>query len=528
MSIQSKNRAIKNVITLVRSLTKAQKRDFKKYVKFWGEASGRERKYITIFDEIQRCITMSKDDDTIVNHLLRLDLKDLNNTAQYLYNKVLESMRTTPDISPYLNQLNGMMQDLVFLYNKNLFENCREIVAKALPLARALDKPALELEWNFWEFRLRGWTNDNFTEKSLNEWVAAQEQSIARAQQEVQLDRLQTIVRRYFHYKQHLPESIEEEVSNYILYEESDVLWIESLGIRSKILLYSILSDYYDLKYMMHGSKTAGSLVKKALLDKAIHYQGRIIELYRTDKIIEEEEQVSFLAIMDNYVNRCLRNGRVDLTERLESDWEKSKNELVKIRNLASYRLSRHLTLNEFRQAREYLEKNNVLEGLEKYEMRIPTSRYQVIVYSAGQVYYAQDDFEKAVDFFQKVIDIKTELRPEIVLVCKILEIICLWEYGAYKNDPDIQRPVRNLRRSLSRSGQLSDFVGKTLDGVEMVFRSSRALTKAGFPDLLNDLKTEYAQRKGDKNIIMFFLVLAWFDARLNRTSIGVEILKYS
>ncbi len=103
-----------------------------------------------------------------------------------------------------------------------------------------------------------------------------------------------------------------------------------------------------------------------------------------------------------------------------------------------------------------------------------------------------------------------------------------MWEYGAYKNDPDIQRPVRNLRRSLSRSGQLNEYAGKILDGVEMVFRSPRALTKAGFPILLNELKTEYAQRKGDKNVIMFFLVLAWFDARLNRTSISVEILKYS
>lgn len=515
-------------MNLLRSLTPAQKRDFKKYVKFWGAATGQERKYITIFDEIQRCIGMSKDDDTIVNHLLRLDFKDLNNAAQYLYNKVLESMRTTPDISPYLNQLNGMMQDLVFLYNKNLFENCREIVAKALPLVRALDKPALELEWNFWEFRLRGWTNNNFTEKSLEEWVAAQEQAVARVRQEVQFDRLQTIVRRYFHNKQQLPKDIEEEVNTYILFEESDPLWFENLSIRSKILLYSILSDYYDLKYMMHGSKTSGSLVKKALLDKAIHYQGCIIELYRTDKIIEAEEQVSFLVIMDNYVNRCLRNGRVELTERLESDWEKSKNELVKIRNLAYYRLSRHLTLNEFRQAREYLEENQVMEKLEKFSLRIPISRYQFMIYSAGQVYYAQDDFDKAVDFFQKVIDIKTELRPEVVLVCKILEIICLWEYGAYKNDPDIQRPVRNLRRSISRSGQLNEYAGKILDGVEMVFRSPRALTKAGFPILLNELKTEYAQRKGDKNVIMFFLVLAWFDARLNRTSISVEILKYS
>ncbi|HRI61698.1 MAG TPA: hypothetical protein PK228_18290, partial [Saprospiraceae bacterium] len=108
---------------LMRTLTKSQKRDFKKYVKFWSPDSKNERIYILLFDTVQKYQYTGKDDSKLTDHLLKLKkfgqtTKEVATAAQYLYRKILESMRTTPDTSPHLNQLNAMAQDLIFLYNK--------------------------------------------------------------------------------------------------------------------------------------------------------------------------------------------------------------------------------------------------------------------------------------------------------------------------------------------------------------------------------------------------------------------------
>ena len=157
---------------LMRSLSKSQKRDFKKYVNFWATDSKTTRKYIQLFDVVQRHISSSKEEASLTGHILELQkfgktVKDVSSLAQYLYLKILESMRTTPDSSRYLNQLNAMEQDLVFLYNKNLFGDCSEIIKRALPLARELDKPALEMEWNFWAYRMKGWAIEYFNDESI-------------------------------------------------------------------------------------------------------------------------------------------------------------------------------------------------------------------------------------------------------------------------------------------------------------------------------------------------------------------------
>lgn len=512
---------------LMKTLTKSQKRDFKKYVKFWSGDSKSERKYILLFESVQKYLSSGKEEAEILQYLLDLktfgkSTRDITTSAQYLYHKILESMRSTPDASPYLNQLNAMFQDLIFLYNKNLFDDCREIIKKAIPLARALDRPSLELEWNFWAYRLRTWSNEYFTGETIADWSKDQQQLLEKVAEEVAFNELGANVRIYLRKKEDLPESFEERLKALLAkYEENKAA---HLGLRAKTHLFLALSDYFDLKYSFDKGKTQDGLVKKAILGKSLFFQGLVLELYRSNKIFAEEEQVKYANIMDNYLNRCLRNDRVDLAEQLEADWAKEKNEFIKYCNIVYYKLQRFLTLNQFRQAHAYFESNNVAAGIEKYKLRIPESRLLALNFTAGQVHYALDDFDRAGDWFGVVARMKMEVRMDAVLVCKVLEIICLWEYGAFENDPDHIRPVRNLRRSLVRAKLANPFLTKILDAVEMVFRNARGLSKSGFPVLLFDIKSDYG---ADKTKVLFSMVLAWFDAKMNRTTVSREIVKY-
>lgn len=168
--------------------------------------------------------------------------------------------------------------------------------------------------------------------------------------------------------------------------------------------------------------------------------------------------------------------------------------------------------------------KHDVAIGIEKLKHQIPENRLQSLRFTIGQIFYSLDDFDLAGNWFGQVASMRMEIKPDVVLVCKVLEIICLWEYGAFNSDPDTNRPVRNLRRSLVRARLMDDFLIKVLDAVEMVFRNARGLARSEFPQRLAEIKKEY---EADKTKALFFMVLAWFDARLMRTSVNKEIVKY-
>lgn len=516
---------LRKLLVLIRALNQGQKRDFRKYIQFWGRKS--ERKYIVLYDVLQKFISSGKDETELLDFLRGRKKRENEpdeflSASSYLFRKILESMRTTPDAAPHFNSLNAALQDIVFLNAKNLSAEGQDIAKDALKIARDLDKPTYEIELNFWKRRLDVSQTTSGNLDGLARWLTIQKKLIGELEEMMEYEALSAEIEIYLRKKVKLAENTEFQVQT--LLKTLDAAFENRLGLRSKIRLFTALSHYFDLQYMLGTGKTESGLVKKVNAEKSLHFQEKAIEVFRKNKTFTEEEQDQFFNILGDYINRCMRFERTDLVEQLERELKGRENELVKYRYIAFYRLQHHLKLNEFRQAREYFVKHDVASGIEKFKHQIPENRLQSLRFTIGQIFYSLDDFDLAGNWFGQVASMRMEIKPDVVLVCKVLEIICLWEYGAFNSDPDTNRPVRNLRRSLVRARLMDDFLAKVLDGIEMVFRNARGLARSEFPQRLAEIKKEY---EADKTKALFFMVLAWFDARLMRTSVNKEIVKY-
>ena len=516
---------LRKLLVLIRALSQGQKRDFRKYIQFWGRKS--ERKYIVLYDVLQKFINSGKDETDLPDFLRARKKREKEpdeflSASGYLFRKILESMRTTPDSAPYFNALNASVQDIIFLNSKNLSAEGQDIIKEALKIARDLDKPTYEIELNFWRRRLDVSQTTSGSLDGLAKWLTAQKKLIVALEEMLEYEALSAEIEFYLRKKERLAETTEFRVQT--LLKTLDATLENLLGLRSKIRLFTALSHYFDLQYMLGTGKTESGLVKKVNAEKSLHYQDKAIQVFRQNKVFTEEEQGQYFNILGDYINRCLRFERTDLVEQLENELKGKENELIKYRYIAFYRLQNHLKLNEFRQARTYFLKHNVAVGIEKHKHQMPENRLQTLSFTIGQIFYSLDDFDLAGNWFGQVARMRMEIKPDVVLVCKVLEIICLWEYGAFKGDPDTNRPVRNLRRSLTRARLMNSFLVKVLDAVEMVFRNARGLGRTDFPKLLAEIKSEY---ETDKTKALFYMVLAWFDAKFFRTSVNKEITKY-
>jgi hypothetical protein len=517
-----KSPSLSKLENLMRSLTQAQRRDFKKYVKFWGGKTG--RKYLVLFDAIQQYIAVGKDEKRLKEHLLGREKSEQEpdeviTAAKYLYRKILESMRTTPDAAPHFNRLNALMQDIGFLYAKNLFSDAQALVNEALKLAQDLDKPNFELELNFWKKKLL-LAQNSLTPEISAEWLQAQ-QHLSNVQQTLlNYEKLENELNIFFRKKEKLPQALDKQVKAILI--EMDNGLPEQLTVRAKIRLYSSLSHYFDLQYALAPGKTESGLVKKSRAEKSVHFQAKALEVFQSNKIFAEDEQPFFMNVLGNYLNRCLRFEQTELMKELEEQLTKSKNDFLKYRLVAYQRLQHLLKTNKFEHARAYFEENKVADGIEKYKHQMPETRLLALYFTVGQIYYSLNDFDRASDWFGRAAQMRVSINTNVVLVSKVLEIISLREYGAYDDDPT--RPVKNLRRSLRRAGLMDDFMTKTLDAVEILFRNSDSLSETQLPSLLSKLRHTY---EDDKTKSLYGMILAWFDARLNGNKVSDEIINY-
>ncbi len=510
---------------LVRSLTQAQKRDFKKYVKFWSGKGG--RKYLRLFDAMCAFVQAGKKEEELLHYLLvrkKFGEKpaDLSATALYLYKKILESMRTTPEHSPHLSRLYALMQDILFVYHKNLLSDCLPMIDEARLLAKALDKPALELELLFWERRARA----NERHRHREEYFQGQrDEERSLEERIIRFNRYNALAYELAYLlssRDTVTESAATEVLN-LLPENREGLPAD-VSLRLKVRLGAVLTSFYELQHT-HDKYAEGSLLKMANLEKSLFFQQQILDAYRADPVFFEEEQAQYTIALEGYINRCLRLGRLDEVERHIGAITAEKDGFLFCRSVAYVQLLHHIRQNEFRQARDFIQRHQLAAALEKYKNRLLESRLLALRFTCGQAYFGLDDFAGAGDWFDQVAGMRPEIRSDVVWLGKLLTIICLYEQNVYRKEENPARPIINFGRALRRAGLLTDFLETLLEAVTLVFRNPRALTRDGLPELLTDLHKHLAQTPA---LRMYGMVMAWLEAKLNRSGVSVELRKYN
>ncbi len=516
---------LQRLIRLVRSLTQSQKRDFKKYVKFWSGKS--DQKYLRLFDALSFYVNSGKEEELLTDYLLNRKKfgdkpADLSALSQYLYRKILESLRTTPEGAPHLARLNALMQDLLFVYNKNLLSDCLPLIEEARELARALDKPAYELELLFWERRARANERIRHRDEYFREYRAEEARLLGEIAAFSRYNALAFELSYLLRGRETLPETVESEVLS-LLPEMREGL-PNGLSLRAKVRLGSALTTYHELQHT-HSTSTDRGLIKMANLEKSLEYQEQVLSAYRANPVFFEEEQAQYALALEGHFNRCLRLGKMEEAERHIAILEQGKNEFLFCRSVAYVRLLHHIRQNEFRQARDFVVRHRLAESIEKHKNRFDEARLLALRFTCGQACFCLDDFGEAGDWFGQVAGMRPDIRTDVAWLCKLLEITCLYEQGVYKKEANPTRPLVNLSRALRRAGLLNEFLEQLIEAVGLVFRNPRALTRDGLPELQAALLVQLNQTQA---YYLYAMVLAWLDARLHRSSIGQEILKYN
>ena len=126
------NRFTDTLFQLIQSLEKAEKRNFKLYIK---RSSGNEDlKIIELFDALDKL--EEYDETTLLKKLPSIKKPQLSNIKVHLYKQLLASLRLLKSTSSIDMQLNEQLDYARILYNKGLYVQSLKILEKLKETAK--------------------------------------------------------------------------------------------------------------------------------------------------------------------------------------------------------------------------------------------------------------------------------------------------------------------------------------------------------------------------------------------------------
>ncbi len=117
---------------LVKSLEKAEKRNFKLYIK--RSSANEDLKIIELFDALDKLVEY--DEQTLLKKLPSIKKPQLANIKVHLYKQLLASLRLIKSADSIDMQLNEQLDYARILYNKGLYLQSLKILEKLTEIAK--------------------------------------------------------------------------------------------------------------------------------------------------------------------------------------------------------------------------------------------------------------------------------------------------------------------------------------------------------------------------------------------------------
>jgi hypothetical protein len=271
---------------------------------------------------------------------------------------------------------------------------------------------------------------------------------------------------------------------------------------------------YYHQSYAWYG------FILQDLLSYYRHCQRWVDQFEKEPHMIMAEPQ-QYIKGMHNLLSAhfMLRNDRkfMEGLQRFE-EFYASKEGSATINNqaqgfvyLSLARINLHYLQGTFTEGLELIPE--IEAGLKKYEWQLDLHRTMVFYYKFACLYFGCGEFEQAIDYLNRIIQWKGNLRSDLQCYARLLHMIAHYELG---NDMILESLVRSVYRYMSNMKNLSTVEHEIFSFIRHSFAMSRPQMQEGFARLFEKLK-KLEGNPLESRSFMYLDILSWLESKINR-----------
>lgn len=484
---------------LIKSLSGPEKRYFKV---FTGGQNGRDNKYLTLFDAIDA--REAFDDEALRQEVYGdepIQSRKYSELKAYLYNLILKSLQSYDEKSSASHRLKSMLQSVQVLFQRSLFDDCKDYLARAKKLAYQYEQFAIVLESLGWEKHIAYTETDiDFLDQEL-ERIDAEEKEV--------LEKLRNIseYRNIFYrllVSLRKDASLRGEAFRARLSGIIDSPLLQDYGLanshQARVLYYRIASIYHyavsDLEKFYQESKA-------------------LIGLMESQPHLLQEDVSEYISAISNFIVSC---ARMDKLEELEAGLEKlrhiqpnSKDDELKIhRQYYQNKFSLCILKGDFGEGLRALQEH--LRDRQHFDESLFETH--TFYYNYFYISFGAEQYEQALGFLNKWLSLPNTIeRQDLQGVARILNLIVHYELGNYEL---IESLLRSAYRFLKKRDKLHEVERKVMSFIR---KAVEAPSKRELREAYESLREEFEDLSQQPLAKTFFTkafdIMAWLKSKI-------------
>jgi len=494
------------LFTLVKSLSKSEKRQFKLYVGRLGGNS--DANFIALFNLLDK---MKQYNEKAILENTKIKKQQLANSKAHLYRQLLVSLRLNPQHQNIRSQIREQLGFASILYNKGLYKQSLKILDKAKNIAieneennlayeivelekviesqyitRGLNTRADELVVQAKTLSIKNVVTSKLSNLSLQLYSWLLQNGYAKSEKDIQL------INKYF--ENHLPKYT-----------------ISELGFKEKLFLYKA--------YLWH------SLITQDFVS-SYRYSQKLIDLFDAYPQMKKMNPVFYLKGY-NYLleslfmlkhtkkfEEILYKFSIDIKEEkfLINDNTAALSTIYFYQN----KLNLYFLTANFTEGISYIP--IVLDEISKYKDRIDGHHIMVFYYKIGCMYFGVDDYKNCILYLNKIISNKElAVREDLLCYARVLNLVAHYEAGL---DENIDEQIKSTYKFLIKMNNMHIVQRKMMHFLRSLTNMYPSELKGAFKKLHAELK-EYENHPYEKRSFLYLDIISWLESNIEGVSIA-------
>ena len=499
------NRSTDALFQLVKSLEKSEKRNFKLYVK--RNTATDDLKIIRLFDAFDKMVDY--DEKQLLKKAKSISKQQLSNIKAHLYKQILSSLRLIKDEDNIDIRLHEQMDYARILYNKGLYLQSLKVLERLKETAKAHQQLTYLQQALFFEKKIE----TLFITRSMQDRadkLSAESDSVS-----VQLslvNRLSNLsLQLYSWYIKHGHARNEKDIKSLQSFFEKHIPgetqqikgFYESLYLYQSYFWYAFIQQdffrcyHYSQKWVSLFEEYPGLLkVETASYIKGMHnLMGAQFNLMDHEKLAKSIKQ------FDQFIRK----------KHLE---ENENNRILAYQYLYAARINLYFLQGKFTKGLRlvpFLE-----DMLKEYGLYLDTHRVLVFYYKIASLYFGSGNNEKAIDYLNRIINQKGDLRTDLQCYARLLHLIAHYELG---NFDLLEYLTKSVYRYMAKMENLSKVEEELFAFLRNSFRISAHALKPEFEKLLVKLK-KYEGNPLEARAFVYLDVISWLESKISGVNV--------
>jgi hypothetical protein len=503
------NRSTDPLFQLIHSLQKAEKRNFKLYIK--RNSANEDLKIIQLFDALDK---MSQYDEAVLlKKIPSVKKQQLSNLKAHLYKQVLASLRILNTEENIDIQLHEQLDYARILYNKGLYLQSLKILERLKEIARNYHQDSFLIQIISLEKKIETLHITRSMQDRADSLSGEANEVNDKRRMITQLSNLALQLYSWYIKNGHARNEADETgVKRFFKESLPETAWDQS-GFYERLYLYQSYCWYAFIRqdFLMY-----------------YRYTKKWVELFHEMPQMLIIETAHYIKGIHNLLNSHfdLRNyQQFEITLKEFEDFSRSdaanfndNNRIQTFVYLTTAKINQHFMLGTFKEGLALVP--FIEEKLDEYWLYLDRHRILVFYYKIATLYFGSGDYETAIDYLHKIINWKVDLRNDLQCYSRLLHLLAHYELGNYEL---MEHLTKSVYRFMAKMENLTVVEEEMFKFLRHAFHTPARKLKPEFEKLLQKVK-KFEKSRFETRAFAYLDIISWLESKAYDKPMSVVI----